>query len=67
MAENIRYMASWLEQDVVTENILELPKKPIWEYWNGRLKRGQEPPKRVMILATGLIYNWQDFQKVRIK
>jgi hypothetical protein len=67
MAENIKYMASWFEQDVSTSNILDLPKSPVWEYWSGRLKRGQEPPKRVMILTTGLIYNWQDFQKVRMK
>ena len=65
--KELKYMASWLEHDVVTSNILELPKDPTWNYWNGRLKKGQSPPKRVMILATGLIYNWEDFQKVRMK
>jgi len=67
MKETIKYLASWLEKDVCTTNILELPKHPVWEYWSGRLKRGQEPPKRVIILSTGLMYGWEDFQKVRKK
>ncbi len=61
------YMASWLEQDIHTSNILELPKEPVWKFWDGKVKRGQEPPKRVIILSTGLMYNWEDFQKVRKK
>lgn len=63
----VKYMASWLEEDVITSDISKLPREPVWQYWNGRLKRGQEPPKRVIILTTGLLYKWEDFQKVRIK
>lgn len=62
-----KYMASWIEKDIVTNNILELPDNPIWIYWDGVTKKGQIPPRRVMILSTGLIYTWEDFEKVRIK
>jgi len=62
-----KYMASWREEDIITSNITELPQDSVWKYWDGSIKEGQDPPKRVIILTTGLMYKWKDFEKVRLK
>lgn len=48
-----RYMVKWKEGSM-------------WEYWDGQILNGQDPPILVMIISTGLEYSWDDFQKVRI-
>lgn len=62
-----RYMASWLAEEKVVVNFEDIPKEPVWKFWDGKLKSGEKPPKRVRILLTGLVYNWEDFQKIRKK
>jgi len=58
-----KYMASWYETD--PDATIEIPKTPIWIFWDG--SDSNNPPKRVKILLTGLIYKWEEFQKIRIK
>ena len=62
-----RYMASWLDEDPTITLVENLPKRPVWDFWDGESLVDNEPPKRVKILLTGLIYKWEDFQKIRIK
>ena len=62
-----KYMASWLEEDPIVSLIKDLPKMPVWIFWDGESLVDGLPPKRVKILLTGLIYKWEDFQKIRIK
>lgn len=62
-----KYMASWIDEDVITSDITKLPKDAVWKYWDGSVKEGQDPPRRVIILTTGLMYRWKDFEKVRLK
>lgn len=65
--ENTRYMASWLEEDPVVTFIEDMPKMPVWNFWDGESLVDDQPPKRVKILLTGLTYKWEDFQKIRLK
>jgi hypothetical protein len=67
MFNNFKYMASWVDADPVITMIEDLPKHPIWTFWDGESLIDNEPPKRVKILLTGLIYKWEDFQKIRSK
>jgi hypothetical protein len=62
-----KYMASWLDEDPVITLINELPKMPVWNFWDGESLIDGMPPKRVKILLTGLMYKWEDFQKIRTK
>ncbi len=63
----IKYMASWLDEDPIISMLKDLPKRPVWDFWDGEFLVDNEPPKRIKILLTGLIYKWEDFQKIRTK
>lgn len=67
MYNDLKYMASWLDNDPVITFIDDAPKIPVWIFWNGETLQNNEPPKRVRILLTGLVYKWEDFQKIRNK
>jgi hypothetical protein len=59
-----KYMVSWYDSDPDATHII--PDQPVWRFWDGAI--GEEgPPKRVKILLTGLVYTWQNFQKIKKK
>lgn len=60
-------MASWLEEDPSITFLSEVPKHPVWIFWDGESLVDDKPPKRIKILLTGLTYRWEDFQKIRNK
>lgn len=63
-----KYLASWYDEDPTfsspTDAILN-GHSAVWSFWDGSLSENKPPPCRIQMLSTGLIYTWEEFQKVR--
>jgi len=63
-----KYLASWYDEDPrfsSPADAIQNGHSTVWIFWDGSVPEDKLPPRRVQMLSTGLIYTWEEFQKVQ--